>query len=74
MIRHQSANGSRQSGDQFFAKAEYVNFKIKARSTGVPWSMAVKQEGLGSPAIIVIGDVVRLSSCKEFINALAIAA
>lgn len=36
--------------------------------------MAVKQEGLGSPAIIVIGDVVRLSSCKEFINALAIAA
>ncbi len=36
--------------------------------------MAVKQEGLGSPAIIVIGDVVRLSNCKEFMNALAIAA
>jgi uroporphyrin-III C-methyltransferase len=36
--------------------------------------MAVKQEELGSPAIIVIGDVVRLSNCNEFIKALTIAA
>ncbi len=36
--------------------------------------MAVKQEGLSSPAIIVVGDVVKLSSSNELINALAAAA
>ncbi|MDZ4098875.1 MAG: uroporphyrinogen-III C-methyltransferase [Methylophilaceae bacterium] len=36
--------------------------------------MAVKQEGLTSPAIIVVGDVVKLSSHHELINALAVAA
>lgn len=36
--------------------------------------MAVKQEGLSSPAIVVVGDVVKLSSSNELINALAIAA
>lgn len=36
--------------------------------------MAVKQEGLTSPAIIVVGDVVKLSSSNELINALALAA
>ncbi len=36
--------------------------------------MAVKQEGLSSPAIIVVGDVVKLSSSHELIDALAAAA
>lgn len=36
--------------------------------------MAVKQEGLTSPAIIVVGDVVKLSSSNELVNALALAA
>jgi uroporphyrin-III C-methyltransferase len=36
--------------------------------------MAVKQEGLTSPAIIVVGDVVKLSSHHELVNALAVAA
>ncbi|CAG0948806.1 uroporphyrin-III C-methyltransferase [Methylophilaceae bacterium] len=36
--------------------------------------MAVRQEGLASPAIIVVGDVVKLSSCSGLIDALAAAA
>lgn len=36
--------------------------------------MAVKQEGLASPAIIVVGDVVKLANSQELINALAMAA
>jgi len=36
--------------------------------------MAVRQEGLTSPAIIVVGDVVKLANSQELINALAMAA
>jgi uroporphyrin-III C-methyltransferase len=36
--------------------------------------MAVKQENLGSPAVIVIGDVVKLTESEAFFNARAIAA
>lgn len=36
--------------------------------------MAVRQEGLASPAIIVVGDVVKLANSQELINALAMAA
>ena len=37
-------------------------------------SMAIKQENIGSPAIIVIGEVVRLAKSKRLIAALEIAA